>query len=711
MTRHFLITLSLLFLALGANAQVVYPIALDAAQIALAVPDTNTLLQEDALYDSDPSYPQRIGVVTSILANNASHGTITPLNDGSMVWTLPIIAEGAKSIGILLDKIEIDEGDTLLLSNTAGRVIGCWTQTQPISGKMQMPLVLGETATLDLKQRKGNHSTVQIRGVSYNYRNAFRRVPYRYESSNDKCSMQAALSDDVAEEKQATCIMIYVRGTSSYACTGQLINNTNGDNTPYLIGAYHCVHSDDDAATLVTYWNTESPLGVMNIMGSTEQYILGSTLTAANKDADLSLLTLSSFPKKTFRPYLMGWNRTLTVTPPFHGIHHPQGATKRVAECASVINTNTSEITYDDLVFPVGSLWHISSWTTGTTAAGSSGSALLDEENHLIGTLVGGASTCSAPYNDYYSTFTRQWEKASLATYLDNAATDVTVLDGRNPYGDNAATRVTMLTPTTAAAATALSSVSDATRYAQKITLDAAATLLGLYITSYNGKLPSTITISPCLGSTSSTADVTISTPKVPVWKSGSSSFVYYTEASQSLLERSDTYIPTTTNGINVGEEFFVIFNASDDAVPYATMTATGSAYVERDGIWEPLECNVSQNAIWIDAVTSPGWTGDTQIGSMTCSDTPTSCTTPVNDIFIFPTLLHAGEYVTVRNPSGDSFTANLYDPAGNRINTQRSDGHDITFQIPVSGKIIGGAYFINVNGSADNWTKIIIAH
>ncbi len=702
------------FLLLAINvicyAQSVMPVAINRSVISIPVPDTASLLQEDSIFDDDPSYPRRIGIVTNLSANTSNSGELTLLDDGTSLWTLPIYAQGAKSIGIILDKMNLSSGDTLRLFNAAGYAIGTWTNRDNTSSKKQMPLSIGDKALLVLKTNPNNHSDLHIQGVCYNYRNAFRRVPYRNSSSDDQCSIQAALSD-VTEEKQASCIMIFVRGTSSYACTGQLVNNTNGDNTPLLLGAYHCVNSDDDAATLVTYWNTESPLGVSDIMGSTEQYILGATLTEARQDVDMSLLTLSSFPSKSFRPYLMGWNRTSEVNPPFHGIHHPQGSNKRVTECTSSISTNSSIVDYDGLIMPVGSLWQISAWTTGTTASGSSGSALLDADNHLIGTLVGGASTCSAPNNDFYSTFKRQWNTGLLSAHLDNAGTGATTLDGRNPYGDEAASRVTMLTPTTASAATQLSSVSGATRFAQRITLDAPATLIGLYITSYNGKIPSNVTISRCLNSTESTASITISAPKIPVWRTSSSSFVYYTEASQSLLAKSDTYVPTTTAGINVGDEFFVIFDVSDDAFPYATMTPNDGAFVERDGVWEPLACEVSQNTIWIDAVTTPGWTGDTQIATTTCSDTPSDCTSAVNDIFIFPSVLNAGESITIRNPSGKAFTANLYDSAGNRINSQKSDGHDITFQIPVSGRIVSGAYFINVSGASDNWTKIIIAH
>ncbi len=721
MNRIFSLSIlsTLLFATLSLQAITVLPIAFDRAALTIPVPDTTELLNEDAFFDSDPAYPYRFSILTTVNATPDNSGTRTFLPDGSSIWHLPISTSGAHGLSLTFSRFTLSQGDTLTLVNAAGALVGLWTEANNADSICQLPVSVGSQALLSLKQSPTSSANINLRSVGYNYRD-FRRVPNRYNKASDNCSLHTASADanEIAPEKQGTCLIIYNDGSKGYACTAQLINNTDNADIPYILTAAHCVSSQALASTVVTYWNDEAPFGVSSIMGSTEHWISNSTFTAYNQPTDCSLLELSSFPTKVMRPYAYGWNRSSSDSPsaPFYCVHHPNSTPKRVAISDMSVTPNSEQINYDDgnggtLSYDVGVAWHVSQWTTGTTEAGSSGSALLDENHRVIGTLLGGSSECSDPTDDFFCRFSKQWDAASLSSYLDNASTGATTLDGRDPYASNPATRVSPITSIAASSATQMGLVASATRYAQKITLDHPSTLLGLYLTCYTAPLPTSLTIASCLSSSDSIQTIDIPTVNIPQWNASTTEFYYNSQKNLSLIAKADHFIPMPSNGIEVGTSFYVIFDVSSGFQPYATTASSSSAFVEVNEEWKSLSTYGSQNALWIDAVVADGWTGSARLAQAPCSDVSSITTTSSKPFNVFPTRIRPGETLTIQTPDLLPFSISLFDEHGVQVFSRSFPQGASSHELPIPSNSKPGLYILRFEGSQSHNTKLIIAH
>jgi subtilisin-like proprotein convertase family protein len=109
------------------------------------------------------------------------------------------------------------------------------------------------------------------------------------------------------------------------------------------------------------------------------------------------------------------------------GIHHPS-----LDEKAITFNTDPLEKSDNCIGGGTDTHWHIDQHEDGTTEPGSSGSGLWDSSNHcFIGTLSGGAASCSVIDYDCYGRFAKHWTGGGtaatrLSDWLDPAGTNPT---------------------------------------------------------------------------------------------------------------------------------------------------------------------------------------------------------------------------------------------------------------------------------------------
>jgi len=185
----------------------------------------------------------------------------------------------------------------------------------------------------------------------------------------------------------------------SYVCSGTLLNDTAGTNTPYLFTADHCIDSATVARTVSTFWfysavacNSKSTPPFVQLTG-------GGALLGRSQDNDWSILRLNATPPAGTR--LAPWraesiaNGTAVVS-----LHHPSGDLLKVSQ-GSVTGSLRLE---DDLV---NADFTQVVWSVGVTEGGSSGGLLATRNGtdyEVRGSLYGGLSVCSrttAP--DYFS--------------------------------------------------------------------------------------------------------------------------------------------------------------------------------------------------------------------------------------------------------------------------------------------------------------------
>ncbi|MCO5231661.1 MAG: serine protease [Chitinophagales bacterium] len=211
-------------------------------------------------------------------------------------------------------------------------------------------------------------------------------------------------------------------------CTGALVSTSNGNGTPYLLTADHCLGgwannnikhdaiSNPDLSHWSFLWHYESPRCTNTIPVTYSS--TGATLVANNSNTDFALLSLTENPADDcyITPYYLGWDRSGNAGTGGVGIHHPNGDIKKIATYdISPSNSNCFNLIGKDEKF-----WKVK-WKSTTnghsvTEGGSSGSPLINSGRRVIGQLYGSGSfcsnpNCSNPSNDVanYGKFSISW--------------------------------------------------------------------------------------------------------------------------------------------------------------------------------------------------------------------------------------------------------------------------------------------------------------
>ena len=245
------------------------------------------------------------------------------------------------------------------------------------------------------------------------------------------------------DEKNSCCRIITNGGRR---CTGNLINNTAEDGTPYVLTAAHCISTQSEAETAIFYFDYESPTcdgpdgNIYHMISGADLIATGDTLETmypkGRRDSiDFSLVKMSIAPPDSFNVFFAGWDRGTSPPKYTATIHHPQGDVMKIS-----VDNDPPETSYhvdnyfNDLV--EYSHWRILEWDNGTTENGSSGGALFNENKRIVGLLTGGQASCDSSVNDYFTKFDYAWDYYSnalkhLKTWLDPLNTGVSHLDGK----------------------------------------------------------------------------------------------------------------------------------------------------------------------------------------------------------------------------------------------------------------------------------------
>jgi len=187
-----------------------------------------------------------------------------------------------------------------------------------------------------------------------------------------------------------------------------------------------------NAASMVVYWNFQSPICGALSGGSLAQNQSGATFRAAKYDVDFCLVELNEVPSPAFRVHYAGWERSGTTPPGVVGIHHPSTDEKAFSKSTNPVLSGNSCIGTSSSP----THWLVV-WTEGTTEQGSSGSGLWNlSTKRLVGTLSGGQAACNNPGGqDCYGKFSVAWNSGvsaadRLADWLDPLNTGVMSIPG-----------------------------------------------------------------------------------------------------------------------------------------------------------------------------------------------------------------------------------------------------------------------------------------
>ena len=402
--------------------------------------DVEALLAEDADRErSGVPAPARFAKGIQVAYTPETSGTLETLNDGSHLWRLRISSPGALSLNLGLERFDLPVGAAFWVHAPDGSwVQGPYTRNNRNAlGGLWTAVVLGDELVAELHLPAGSQPNIEITSVNHGYR-IFNGNNAVEAAKRGDCNINVICPEgDPWRDQIRSVAMITILGT--YACTGQMLNNTAENETPYLLTAQHCIERETWAPSVVAYWNYQSPTCSDESGGSLSQNQSGSTWVASSEydvGSDFTLVELDYLPDPSYNVFYSGWDARFLIPDSTTTIHHPGADEKSISydfDPPTITSLGGSSFPGNGKSFRVGA------WDEGTTEAGSSGGCLFDDSTkRCIGTLSGGFASCSKPDEpDWYGRLFSQWfgdgtPETRLSDWLDPLNTGATFMDGKN---------------------------------------------------------------------------------------------------------------------------------------------------------------------------------------------------------------------------------------------------------------------------------------
>jgi lysyl endopeptidase len=271
-----------------------------------------------------------------------------------------------------------------------------------------MPLVENDEVTLEISLPPGTPSdavNIAVPRLSHLYVKSADFGTTKIGQS-DSCQIDVSCVSTADSESRATARMIFTDSAGTFLCTGTLLNDAASSGTPYFLSANHCISTQTAASSLGTFWfyrSTSCNTGILN--NGMRSMFSGATLLYASSATDTSFMRLNQPPPSG--AVFAAWTvNTASLGESVISIHHPAGDLQKFNQgSVSAFGSCTPGTAPDSFSCmpsnsPVGKNFLLSTWSLGTTEAGSSGAGLfsaLGGSRYLIGQLYGGSASCNFP--------------------------------------------------------------------------------------------------------------------------------------------------------------------------------------------------------------------------------------------------------------------------------------------------------------------------
>ena len=287
------------------------------------------------------------------------------------------------------------------------------------------PVIESSTAVVEIELPAGTRVAdvrLGVPGVSHlvsSAKQGFARPKVEGSCAIDATCREAAWKAELNAEAR----ILFTRNGVTYACSGTLLADQDAaTEIPYFHTASHCISSQSEASSAVTYWFYRSRECSGATLGRFESRAGGATLLYTHAETDTSLLRLHDTPPAG--AVYLGWSAETPagIGAGVTGIHHSDagqrissGAVESYASCMLQGRMCTRAAT------PENNFYYVT-WRAGTTANGASGSPLIADDNRtLIGHLSSGMSACgSGSSGDFYARFDVAY-RAGLNRWLGNS--------------------------------------------------------------------------------------------------------------------------------------------------------------------------------------------------------------------------------------------------------------------------------------------------
>jgi len=373
------------------------------------------------------------------------------LADGTQVAALAFSAEGARAIRLGVLARRVPAGAVLRFYGADGADVVEKTATQ-LEQLRQInedgglrgddarmvwgPVTTGAVSMLEVQLPAGTDASQlqlavpQLSHLTQTVEQAMKagpEVPTNVGASAS-CNLDVMCNTDLQAQSRSVAKMVFTSGGSSYLCSGTLMNDAKNSRTPYFLTANHCISTQAEASTLITYWffRAASCNGSPTIDSAGWYMASGAKLLYSQQEVDSTLLQLYGTLPANVVYAGSYFGSILTTGASVVGVHHPKGDLQKysvgsVASYGVCAHGNDGSLS----CLPMNSTsssWYQIGWTQGTTEGGSSGSAIftkLGNTRYVTGTLTGGSASCSnRSGTDYYGRFDSAYSRG-IKAYLN----------------------------------------------------------------------------------------------------------------------------------------------------------------------------------------------------------------------------------------------------------------------------------------------------
>lgn len=357
------------------------------------------------------------------------------LADGRLATQLQLTSPGAKALRVGFAIKPSFAGELRFAgSGKPQMVLGpYWQRDWYGQQTFWAPVTEGETVTVEIvlplgqKGLNGDIEIVQVSHIVVNptQANQFSNLsPDTYSCEVDlECSTNAVIKNAA----KGVARMVYVKNGGSYVCSGTLLNDKGGTQTPWFYTAHHCISNQALASTLNTFFFYENSGCYTSDRPKTyKQLTRGAAYLDSDASNDHAFLRLNEAAPAGV--VFNAWSTTsLTPGQDIVGIHHPHGDLKKVS-LGWVSNPASRDVQSSDTGQILKNLWRVS-YYSGAVEPGSSGSGLFycaSTACELRGGLFGGTDNpnCSSAIGSAYSRFDVAYTR--ISDYLSPTTTSPT---------------------------------------------------------------------------------------------------------------------------------------------------------------------------------------------------------------------------------------------------------------------------------------------
>jgi len=422
------------------------PVALEfAVQAASAVPsfaalpvDRAAAMSED-VGRAEADQPPRFALPQVVDLTPENAGTWEDLDGRFVMWRLRVNAPGALSLNLGFTAYRLPKGGRLSLYPTDvkdfddPRGVRVFTSLDNEDhGQLWTPVVVAEDIMVELVLPvEARHDyELTLGSVNRGYRFFGETLEQMQQDKAGTCNIDVICAEGDDWRLEINSVGVISTGGSTF-CSGGMLNNTAADGTPYFLTANHCGINTGNAASLVVYWNFQSPVCGAQSGGSLLEFQTGAVFLATGATSDFTLVELDDPVNAAHEVSFAGWNRSTANPTSATAIHHPNTDEKSIS---FEYQATTTTSYYGTAVPGDGSHLRITDWDVGTTEPGSSGSPLFDQNHRVVGQLHGGDAACGNDASDWYGRLSTSW--SSISSWLDPLGSGAMTADTYAPWSD-----------------------------------------------------------------------------------------------------------------------------------------------------------------------------------------------------------------------------------------------------------------------------------